>query len=664
VGEQAPEPVRAFASEYRPTRPRRAEAPIDEEAWFKLLAHDDDDPLVCKMFECVLGAVRSVRALPLAKVGLHAHDAAHPQRSSIAVVRAMGAAAFALDVAMPLTFVVPAKDTTIEALPTDPIASLAGARVTSGRSLAELAFLAGHHMARYRPAQYIRVLYADAVPELAALFAAAISAARPSLAVDASVAKLGAALRKLLEPGPLAHLERLVAIFVERDAKVDIARWIAGAERTALRAGLLLSGDIEAMKSALALVPTAPEGAMADLLTFAMSEPYFALRQRLGIALWPDSPVAVHVPERVRPTPSVFPPPAELDEAIARAEAAEASEKSDASHPNDEASMIERAPKPAIDGMALDAEGAAVLAAPHLPSDLSELTVTLDEREPLVPPRSDEASRKRVDEPDVVEPSTEYRATMRAALAALVDPEEQTEISRWIVALAPALRAVYARTPSDFEVFAHDDCSLFARALIEACRWYEVNVPVVSLCEGLGSLWSAPPSQPTLVLVDPQRDAALDDRARRWLAAECAAQFAAARSPLRLSPTPMLLADAVAAVARALEADGFDRSEGSSAHAVVRHVLADEGLAASLAPLARRLGAEALRSRVEPWVHAAERGSILWALFLVDLEDAEPEVFASRPFRSGFIGPEAWRAYVSEARAGDLLLRARAALAR
>jgi hypothetical protein len=666
LGADAPEPARAFAAEYRPPRPRRAEAPIDEEAWFKLLAHPDDDPYVAKVFECSLAAVRSVRSLPLAKAGLHAHDAAHPARSSVAVVRALGAAAFALDAPMPLTFVVPTREGAVEPLPTEPIASIAGGRVTSGRSLEELAFVAGHHMARYRPSQYVRALYRDSVPELTALFAATLRAARPSLAVDPSVARVAEQLRALLakDAAVLARLERVVNLFVERGAPVDIARWVAGAERTSLRAGLLLSGDLAAAKSSLSLIDGAPDDALGDLTTFSMSDGYWALRQRLGIALWPDTPIpSASPPEHVRASPSFFPPPAELDEAIARAEAAEREEAAGAASEG-VATAVADDGVAAAEALARD-EALVVLAPPRIPSEIGEV-IAPDERPAASSPWVG-GPQTAVDRPTVVEPQPSLASRLDAfvsALAALSDPGETTELARWFEALVPALRATYGRAPSDFDVHEADAGSAFAQALAEAARWLGAIAPVVSTVENLGALWAAPPSTPALVLVDPVRDAALSSSARRWLAAECAALFVPGRLASRLAPTPMLLADAAVAVAQALGEPEGEASEGSSAHAVARFVLADPLLSEALGPLARRLAPAVFRDAAVRWWHAVERGAARQALAFVD--DALPldEAHAARPFRPGNLDAAAWRATVEAALTDPALSTARDARVR
>lgn len=572
LGDVVPEAVRSLAEQYRPQRPRKAESPIDEQAWFTLLAHPDDDPFVAKVFEGALSAVRSVRAVPLSKAGLQSQDAVHPSRSSVAVVRAMGVAAFALDVPIPLAFVVPAKDCALEALPTEPIATVAGSRVTSGRSGEELAFIAAHHMAHYRSVQYVRALYGDSVGELTTLFAATLRAARPTLATDASVAKIAEKLRSLLakEPQSLARLERVVALFAERGQQVDIQRWLQGAQRTCLRAGLLMSGDLQAAKSAMATLEGVPSDGLADLTRWAMSEQYFELRQKLGIALWPDRRVS-RVPD--------FATQSEHTTEITLAQD--------------------------------------LVTAEH---DIAELVA--------------DSSKK---------------AAISEALRTLDDPAEQTEIAKWISLLVPALRTAFARTPEDFDAFALSDGIAFASELQLSCDILGIECPLVAPTDDLGQLWSAPPCNPPLILLDSAKDDALDQHTRRWLAMECAATFISTRMPLRLAPTPGMLADAVAAVAARIGQGQSLEGAGAAALNVEKMVLSSQPLVDALTPLAQRIAPEVFRGAALRWAHAVERGATRYAAALCVDRSCVEKVSAARSFKPGGLEPEAWWECVREA---------------
>jgi golgin subfamily B member 1 len=63
--------------------------------------------------------------------------------------------------------------------------------------------------------------------------------------------------------------------------------WLVGAEHTACRAALLISGDLETAKKLLSTEAQTPEVSaadkMKDLLVFSVSPDYAALRRALGV---------------------------------------------------------------------------------------------------------------------------------------------------------------------------------------------------------------------------------------------------------------------------------------------------------------------------------------------------------------------------------------------
>ena len=67
-------------------------------------------------------------------------------------------------------------------------------------------------------------------------------------------------------------------------------RWSQAVDFTASRAGLLLSGDLDIAKKIMAAEPAMPgdlaaADKMKELIVYSVSEPYFALRKLLGIAI-------------------------------------------------------------------------------------------------------------------------------------------------------------------------------------------------------------------------------------------------------------------------------------------------------------------------------------------------------------------------------------------
>jgi hypothetical protein len=78
--------------------------------------------------------------------------------------------------------------------------------------------------------------------------------------------------------------------FFDQGAKVNLKRWLQGADATAARAGLVLCGDLEIARKIISAKPQlpgelSPSERMRDLLVYSVSSKYFALRKALGIAI-------------------------------------------------------------------------------------------------------------------------------------------------------------------------------------------------------------------------------------------------------------------------------------------------------------------------------------------------------------------------------------------
>jgi hypothetical protein len=86
------------------------------------------------------------------------------------------------------------------------------------------------------------------------------------------------------------QLTRVVAKLIQSGTALDLKRWVAGVDLTADRAGFLLAHDLEtavavirASDDASSALPT--EDRVQELVLFSVSEPYFRLRERLGISV-------------------------------------------------------------------------------------------------------------------------------------------------------------------------------------------------------------------------------------------------------------------------------------------------------------------------------------------------------------------------------------------
>jgi hypothetical protein len=88
----------------------------------------------------------------------------------------------------------------------------------------------------------------------------------------------------VLEPQHVDALRGCFLRFVEEGGRTNLQRWSAATEKTAVRAGLVLCGDLG---TALVILE-AEEGAQGelgkDLLWFSASDRYGKLRRQLGVA--------------------------------------------------------------------------------------------------------------------------------------------------------------------------------------------------------------------------------------------------------------------------------------------------------------------------------------------------------------------------------------------
>ncbi len=158
------------------------------------------------------------------------------------------------------------------------------------RPVEELAFLCAHELYLVGHQHVLTTL--DASPEVRAarlvgLFGTVIKALNPASNATHD-RKLLAALNKL-PPGTLGRVPPIVAALAQTP-DFDVPAWLDAVEHTATRLGFLVANRLRAaMKLSAGDVrpvgPAALQARMRALLLFSISEPYFQLRERLGMAL-------------------------------------------------------------------------------------------------------------------------------------------------------------------------------------------------------------------------------------------------------------------------------------------------------------------------------------------------------------------------------------------
>jgi hypothetical protein len=272
----------------------RVQARLDNERWLKDLAHPDEDLCVGKIFETILPAVRRFKVQPHKAYGLKKKDRQDPKTSTVTLAKTFAYAAHALNLPfLPELYVRPNEATGLQYATTDPPASVAGQLVLSGLTVQDLAFETGRHLAYYRGEHYIRWLEPTIVG-LRLILLAAIKTAEPKLqpppdasgVLDMTVKALASALT----PMAREQLAMLVRKLVRTTDEADVEQWIRAVELTACRAGFLLCNDLGVAARMIqeqtpTLGDTPPKEKIRELVAFSVSEPYFRLREALGITI-------------------------------------------------------------------------------------------------------------------------------------------------------------------------------------------------------------------------------------------------------------------------------------------------------------------------------------------------------------------------------------------
>ena len=294
---RANEEERGFFEDWRPTDIPQVTGRLNTELWWTHLVHEEQDRYVGKIFELValaaikahLERLKARSAMPV----LPEQFRQDPASSTASFARTFWWAGEVLGIRPPVLFARSDVPGGVVAVPTEPLASIAGQDVMGGLSALERAFVAGRHLAMYRGEHYLKTLF-PTVTELTIILHAAIQMVSPAAPAPEELARqvkiTAEGLAKHMSPIAWEQLKVVVAHFLWKGAPADIKRWMQCVETTAARAGLLLCGDLDVARKALHAQPQIPADIPADervceLMVFSCSESYFALRKALGIAI-------------------------------------------------------------------------------------------------------------------------------------------------------------------------------------------------------------------------------------------------------------------------------------------------------------------------------------------------------------------------------------------
>ncbi len=290
---EASEEEKASAKQGDPGGLIKPSASLSPDSWKRNLFHPDEELLTGEIFSVVtspvlLGRVTVLRhqnALPK----LDPARLQDPKTSTVQAVRCMAWGASILGMNSPPLYADPTWDGLVEMVPGVPPSSRLGKRALSGRSPAELAFLAGMHLASYREDHFVKLLI-PSIPDLEDIFLAALTIGQPQLPLAAQARARAIPIAKAIEPiMDAAQKDRLrghFLRFVEEGGRTNLNRWAHAADLTTMRAGLLLADDLGAAKRVLDLGGTGNrDEQLDDLIVFYTSDRCTRIRKQIGVAL-------------------------------------------------------------------------------------------------------------------------------------------------------------------------------------------------------------------------------------------------------------------------------------------------------------------------------------------------------------------------------------------
>jgi tetratricopeptide (TPR) repeat protein len=282
-----------FFKKYRLTRLPKMKQPVSDDLFRELCAHELQDPTLTAIFATLQPAVIAVQSQQLAAFGVHESYRADPATDPSAMARMIGHVGESTAVHLPPAYHCPQDPGGLSFLFTAPPAVGIGEGAKAGGPQQALAFVAGRHLSYYRPGHFMRQL----VPTGTGLRGWLIGAIRTVSPRFPAPANMEAHVRECVEaisrqlPGPQRDsLRSLTQKLLEAAPELDMKAWMAGVDLSADRIGFVLSNDL---KIANAVIEASPEDSssvgrkdrLRELLAYSVSEQYFELRKRIGIAL-------------------------------------------------------------------------------------------------------------------------------------------------------------------------------------------------------------------------------------------------------------------------------------------------------------------------------------------------------------------------------------------
>ena len=263
---------------------------LTDDKWVKYLIHKDMNMDISNIYSVIQPAVDAAKCTPIGNTGLDPAAAIDVTTDSSEFSKLLNFGIGVTSVApMPLYY--QSDQQGFGVVETNPPVMIAGADAAEMRDYLGLAFKMGQQLTLLRPGLFVKQILKSGT-ELSAWLLAAIKVFVPQLPVPnnqiAAVNEKLAPIRNGLNPQASEKLQGYVQSFMSQAADVNVKRWARSVDYTGDRAGLILCGDVAvAMRVLESSVVDEKERAerIKELSLFTVSDAYFELRKKLGVAL-------------------------------------------------------------------------------------------------------------------------------------------------------------------------------------------------------------------------------------------------------------------------------------------------------------------------------------------------------------------------------------------
>lgn len=273
-------------------QPAPAQSPLEESDWTSYLLHPSLDPRLTQIFALIEPVVVAVRGQSLPNLGYDPRLAVELSQHPYPLGHMLFYAAGVMGMALPPTFENHHEPGGLLYLNSNPPSIVMGLSALQHLPAQTAAFIAARQLANYRPGFLLRHILSS-LPVLKAWLFAAFKICSPHFPVspelEGPVLEARSALERFLPPGGRDRLVELVSRLMQTSTAIDLKDWVTGVDLTADRIGLVVANDLKSVTDIIKTVddPNAPprERRLHEIILFAIDEPFFAIRRRLGIAL-------------------------------------------------------------------------------------------------------------------------------------------------------------------------------------------------------------------------------------------------------------------------------------------------------------------------------------------------------------------------------------------